>query len=90
VGALRGAKGMKQARTVSSPREFMQILGSSESSKRHYVDQLVAKALGRGPNALDACLAEALALQMKDGDLTLRELWVEVATSKPFGSESTP
>jgi hypothetical protein len=76
--------------TVSSPRELMQMLSSSESSMRHYVDQLLAFALGRAPNSLDACLAEALVVKMEEGNMTLRELWVEVATSELFGRENTP
>ena len=70
--------------TVRDPGELMAKLAASQSAQRTYARRWVAYAYGRDNNALDDCVVERLAADIRVTGFPIVDLLVELTQSESF------
>jgi len=76
--------GPNVSEVIESPRELMERIGTAQNAVRRYVEELVAFATRRAPNANDACDVDRLAANLSKDGHTLLDLFADLTQTDSF------
>jgi hypothetical protein len=74
--------------TVQSPVDLMRRLAASEDAQRAYVRRWLAHAYERPVHALDSCIEQELALELRDPAYSILSLLSDLTQTDPFRSRA--
>jgi len=70
--------------TITSPLQMMEEIVKRDFTRRGYAEKIVSAAVGRLPNANDACLVDSLTVSLSADGYTMLDLFADITQADSF------